>query len=395
VSAVRTADAVVIGAGVLGAATTLALAREGLRVALLEREAPNRGGSGATAGNLHIQVVHARRPGQEVPVDTERFLPLQVAASGLWEELDRVLEGTIELRRSGGFTVAEHEHEVTELESKRRIERAHGLHTELLDGEAARAALPLLGPTVAAATFCADDGYANPLLATPAMVEAARRLGAEVHGFSPVTAIRRIEESWTVLTPRAAWSAPVVINVAGPWMAGVCALAGIDLDIRPIALQMHATERLAPTLEHLVQHIGDGLSVKQVTAGNVLIGGGWPAATVDLVGRSLPSMESLFGNLALAQRILPFLRSRRILRVWAGALGATPDEMPVVGEVPGYPGFLVAGGTYAFTFAPLWASVLCSLATGESPRFAVDDLGPGRLVRGMPEAGHEQPRTRS
>jgi sarcosine oxidase subunit beta len=377
----RTADAVIIGAGVLGAATAHALAADGRRVVLLERDAPNRGGSGATAGNLHIQVVHARRPGQEVPVDTRRFLPLQIAASALWEQLDDELGGVFELRRSGGFTVAEHPHEVAELAAKREIEREHGLATELLDGDAARAALPLLGPSVAAATFCADDGYANPLLVTPALIAAARRLGAELHPFSPVGGIRRAGGAWRVTTPGATWSAPAVVNVAGPWMRHVCALAGIDLDVRPIALQMHATERLEPTLEHLVQHIGDGLSVKQVTAGNVLIGGGWPARTVDLDGRSAPSLPSMLGNLRLAQRILPALASRRILRVWAGPLGATPDEMPVVGELPGHPGFLVAGGTYAFTFAPLWASVLRSLVAGEAPELPVDDLGPDRLLR--------------
>ena len=42
---------------------------------------------------------------------------------------------------------------------------------------------------------------------------------------------------------------------------------------------MHATVRLPPILQHLIQHIGEGLSVKQVTAGNILIGGGWPART--------------------------------------------------------------------------------------------------------------------
>jgi sarcosine oxidase subunit beta len=131
-----------------------------------------------------------------------------------------------------------------------------------------------------------------------------------------------------------------------------------------------------------VQHIGDGLSVKQVTAGNVLIGGGWPAAALDLDGRSRAGIASMVGNLALARRILPFLAELRILRVWAGPLAATPDEMPVVGEVPGHPGFLVAGGTYAFTLAPLWARVLRELVLAEPPSEPVADLGPGRLLVG-------------
>jgi hypothetical protein len=34
-----------------------------------------------TAGNLHVQSVHTRRPEQQVPLDARRFLPLQKAAA--------------------------------------------------------------------------------------------------------------------------------------------------------------------------------------------------------------------------------------------------------------------------------------------------------------------------
>jgi sarcosine oxidase subunit beta len=75
------------------------------------------------------------------------------------------------------------------------------------------------------------------------------------------------------------------------------------------------------------------------------------------------------------------LASLRLLRAWAGPLAATPDEMPVIGAVPGLADFYVAGGTYAFTFAPLWAKTLADLVTG-LPWLPVDITGlePDRLV---------------
>ncbi|TDD30372.1 FAD-binding oxidoreductase [Actinomadura sp. KC06] len=387
----RTADAVVIGAGVLGAAAAFHLARAGHRVIVLDRGAPGREGSGTTAGNLHVQAVHTRRPGQKVPLDSARFLPLQRAASDRWESVEDELDASVELRRSGGFTIAETPEQRAELIAKHAWEERAGIATEVLDGDGARAALPLLGPTVTAATWCPLDGYANPLLTTPAYLSAAVRHGAEVHPFCPVQTVERSGSGWRVTAGDLRIDAARVVDVAGPWLGEIAALAGVRLRMTPVAIQMHVTVRLPETLRHLVQHIGEGLSVKQVTAGNLLIGGGWPALRLEPGpdGRSPISLGSVVGNVAQAARVLPFVRDLRLLRAWAGPLAATPDEMPVIGEVPGAPGFLVAGGTYAFTFAPLWGETLRCLVEGEPPPVDVHDLGPERL---MEPATYEQAR---
>jgi sarcosine oxidase subunit beta len=373
-------DTVVIGAGILGAAAACQLARRGQRVAIIERSAANRAGSGATAGNVHVQAIHTRRPGQAVPVDSARFLPLQRAASDRWATVEDELGVDVELQRAGGFMVAETEEQGAHLRAKAGWEATAGIPTELLDGDTARRALPLIGPTVTAATWCPWDGYANPLLVTPAYLAAGRRFGVTLYERTEVHAIRRAGATWRLDAGAHRFEAPAVIDVAGPWLGDVAALAGVHLRMAPVAIQMHATMREAPVLPHLVQHIGEGLSVKQVRAGNLLIGGGWPAAPFDPAGRSRPIMGSVVGNLASARRILPFIGERRLLRAWAGPLAATADEMPVVGAAPEAPGFFVAGGTYAFTFAPLWAEVLTSLVLDEPPAVDVDDLGPSRLM---------------
>ncbi|MBK3564206.1 FAD-binding oxidoreductase [Streptomyces sp. MBT62] len=373
-------DVVVIGAGILGASAAFHLAERGYRVVVLERGAPNREGSGTTAGNLHIQAIHTRRPGQEVPVDSARLLPLQRRASDHWSQIEERLGADVELRRGGGFMVAETAVQEEELREKHEWEQRAGIPTEVLTGDEARKELPLLSDRVRAASWCPLDGYANPLLITPAYLAAARRLGVEVHAFTPVTGIQRVQDSYKVLSEDRSWTAPMVVNVAGPWITGISALAGIHLQMSPVAIQMHVTVRVPPVMHHLVQHIGEGMSVKQVSAGNLLIGGGWPAGELNMAGRSTVSVASMTGNLAQAGRILPFLGDLRLLRMWAGPLAATPDEMPVIGEVPGHPGFFVAGGTYAFTLAPVWGDTLARQISGEAPADPVDDLSPGRLL---------------
>jgi sarcosine oxidase subunit beta len=313
-------------------------------------------------------------------LDARRFLPLQKVASQMWDAVPGQLDADIELVRTGGFTVAETDDQVQDLKQKGGWEAEFGIVTELLDEVEAHAALPALGPTVRAVTWCAEDGYANPLLATAAYIEAARRHGAQVHPRRPITALRRASSGWRATAGDQQVHVGAVVNAAGPWLSEITALTGVALQMAPLAIQMHATVRTKPVLRNLVQHIGEGLSIKQVASGTVLIGGGWPSRAMTGAGRTAASADSIFGNAAQAVRILPFLGSLRLLRAWAGPLAATPDEMPIVGAVPGLDDFYLAGCTYSFTFAPLWGATLADLVEGHRPPVDLAGIEPGRLV---------------
>lgn len=377
----QTTDVVVIGAGVVGAATAWTLADKGLSVHVLDRGPVNREGSGSTAGNLHIQAVHSERPGQQVPVDVARLLPLQRAASDIWAVVEDRLQVDIGLRRTGGLTVAETDAEVALLWAKRDVEAEHGIPTEVLDGSRLRSFAPGISPDIPAATWCPWDGYANPLAVTPAFLGAAVRRGARVDAFRPVTAVERQRRGWLVHTASGQLSTPLVINAAGPELPEIARMAGVRVAAQPAHLQMHITTRVRPTLPYLIQHIGQGLSVKQVSTGQILIGGGWPASDrLTPEGRHRASMSSIAGNLSLACRIIPALADLELLRVWTGPVLATADEMPVIGEIPDRAGLFVCGGTYAFTLAPLWAQVLSCMVLRQPTPVPVEDLGPERLM---------------
>ncbi|MFI5718750.1 NAD(P)/FAD-dependent oxidoreductase [Nocardia sp. NPDC051750] len=373
-------DAVVIGAGIVGATTALALTRAGCRVAVLDRTTPNTAGSGTTAGNLHIQTIHARRPGQGVAVDVERLLPLQKATSGLWDELAGSVPD-LGLVRCGGFMVAETEDQVRRLRTKHEWERAAGIPTEVLTGDEARRALPLLGPEIEGATWCGWDGFAEPDMAGPALLRQSVAEGAAVHADTPVTALHRVNETWEVGTPAGTWHAPAVIDAAGPWMADIAVLAGVRLDLTPMSLQMHSLAAAPKSLEVLVQHVGEGMSIKQDRRNRLVLGGGWPAGPFHPTGPAPILESSTTGNLAQVARLLPDLSDAQLLETWTGPVVTTPDEMPVIGELDGAPGLFVAGGTYSFTFAPLWAELLTALVLGKETGLDISAYAPSRLVR--------------
>lgn len=378
---VAAVDVVIIGAGIIGAAAAWVLADAGLAVTVLEAGPVNRGGTGTTAGNLHIQTIHPERPGA-VAADVARLAPLQRAASDLWREAEDCLGVGLGVHRTGGLTVAETDHEVRLLEHNQSISRRIGVPTDLLRGKELRDFAPELGPSVLAANWCPWDGYANPLRATVTFLRAAVECGAQVAAFRRVLALERHRRGWLVSTRAGSLTARVVVNASGAELRPVAQLAGADLDTDSAELQMHLTTRSAVVLPRLIQHVAHGLSAKQLQTGQVLIGGGWPAEGRLLPGtRGRDKLSSVIGNLDLACRIVPRLASLSLLRVWTGPMLATPDEMPVIGEVPNCPGLYVCGGPYSFTLAPLWAQVLRCMVLGSATPVAVDDLGPRRLHR--------------
>lgn len=376
----RELDVVVVGAGIVGAATALALTRAGSRIAVLDRAEPNTAGSGTTAGNLHVQTIHTRRPGQGTAVDVEKLLPLQKATSELWDMLGASVPG-LGLNRCGGFMVAETDEQVRALHTKYRWEQSAGIPTEVLTGDEARRALPLLGPTVEAATWCAWDGYAEPDMAGPALLRQAIAEGATLHPHTPVTGLEYTGDEWVVTTPARTWRAPVVIDVAGPWMAAIVAPAGITLDLTPTSLQMHALEAEPGTLDVLVQHVGEGMSIKQDRHNRLVLGGGWPAGPFHDRRAAPVRDDSTAGNLAQIERLLPSLHRYPLRHTWTGPVVTTPDELPVIGGLEEAPGLFVAGGTYSFTFAPLWAQALTAMVHGNTTDIDLSAFSPARLVQ--------------
>ena len=302
-----------------------------------------------------------------------------MAASRVWGGLSEVLEADFEYRLCGGLAIGETDHDLSLLSAKHELERRAGLATNLIDGAEARRIERALGPTVAGAVVSAEDGFVNPLALIPAYLAAAARYGAALVAPAPLTELRHRAGSWEAVAGAERIRAPVVIDAAGPWLHDVSAMAGRPLRLVASSIQMQATVRCAPLLDHLVQHISQGLSVKQSTTGTVLIGGGWPAAAHRSTGRSPVSMASMQGNLAVAVRTIPALGRLRVLRAWAGPYCVTADELPIAGWLDREAGFLVAGGPHAFTLGPLWGRVCRDLVLGRTPEVDLGGLEPGRL----------------
>ena len=161
------ADAVVVGAGISGAATAYQLAKDGLKVTLIDRFQPAAMASGWTLAGV-------RQSGRD-PVE----LPLARAAVDLWATLDEELDAPTHYRRSGNLRVARDETEIAMIREVVRSQSAAGLDITLLpDNRAVREVAPALSEKALLASYCTSDGSADPFSTVLAFVRAAERLGA-------------------------------------------------------------------------------------------------------------------------------------------------------------------------------------------------------------------------
>jgi sarcosine oxidase, subunit beta len=384
-------DVVVVGGGLLGTASAYYLSRGGARVLLLERGELNRQASGQNAGSLHFQLEYRMvELGDAVAEQFAVPMPLFLDAQRTWAGLEQELGAPVEVHLGGGLMVAETREQVEVLERKSTLERRHGLETAVITGAEARDRAPYLSPAVLAACWCAGEGHANPRLVGPALAAAAVGHGAVVRARSSVVGLARVGGGWRVTVRDAEpVQADVVVVAAGLWTGEVTAMADAFLPIVPRALTMMATERAEPAIGHLVQHAGARLSLKQTGDGNVLVGGGWPArlrrrqGVVDADQRPALRYESITGSAAIGAHIVPSLRGLRVVRVWTGVVGVTPDQVPLLGELHGRRGLYVATGGAGFTLGPTLGRLVSErILTGRSslPLDAYDSARYGHLI---------------
>ena len=236
---VELTDVLVIGGGIVGAATAYQLAKRGASVTLLEADQL---ASGATGRNLGYIWVHTRRPGPEL----ELVMTTRNELEGLPEELG----ADFGLRTNGGLIYVTNEAQAAVMREFVERRTADGVPMRLLDGDEARAIAPILPDTVVAASFCPLDAQIDSRRYVRAFAAAAQRHGARVvEGATARTFERDGGRIARVQTDIGPISAGQVVLAAGAWTPYLAAQLGIELHIHPMRLQIVQTEPMPPRLD--------------------------------------------------------------------------------------------------------------------------------------------------
>ena len=372
----RTADVVVVGGGVVGTSAAYHLAAAGAgRVVLLERaDAVGTGSTGACAGGFRQQFssrINIELSRASVPMilgfSEEHGLPLDVAQDGY-------------------LFLLRDERAWSEFRVSVELQRSLGVDARLLSGDEAAAIAPGIAiDDVVGATFCPDDGIADPSGLTQGYATAARRTGAEIDLNVDVSAIRTAGDRVTgVATSGGPIDAPVVVNAAGPWAGALAATAGVSLPLEPIPRMVVTTGPFpgAPTRRTLVIDVATSYYFHKEGDGVLMgMGGGDEHASFDVAVDHRFIEDEL---LPTAIRVFPPIEQAGIASMWAGLYEMTPDRHPIIGESP-VRGLYLANGFsgHGFQHAPVVGKLLAELIVdGRTRTVDISTLGLDRFARG-------------
>lgn len=361
----------IIGGGLVGCATALALARRRAPCVVVERDRCGGQASGVNYGGV-------RRQGRALAE-----LPLAARARRIWNRLAALVGHDSEFRATGHLRLARDAAELAELERWATQARTFDVHCEILGREALRERWPWLGPELAGGSFCADDGQANPRLTTPLFVRAARQHGARILERRPVIGVERSPRGFYVHGEGGLEiEARVLVDAAGAWGPAIAAMLGDELPGEAIAPNMMVTEPLPFRIVPNLGMVGAGIYLRQVPTGSVLLGGGRGVADL-ATARCRPLLSTTLAALAEARRIVPELAAATIIRSWAGIEGRMPDDLPVIGPSARVPGLFHAFGFsgHGFMLAPAVGAVVAELVLDGHSATSLAGLAPSRFAR--------------
>ena len=337
------ADVVVVGGGIAGAFSALALAEGGARVALLEGDRIGRGASGRNAGFL---LAEAAETFAEVARTHGTPAARAVRAAGLATRVAvaRIAAtADVGLRVSGSLRLAQDAAEDEDFRESARLVGAPLEHFDrtLLDRKGVPSADRTLD--IAGALVDPEDGEVHPLRLVRATLAKAEALGALFFERSPVLDFEETADGLRVRTPSGSVTAASLLVTTNAWIPG---LLPSGPAVRPVRAQMLAARvDPEPSWDRPVYaHRGQDYW-RQLPDGTVLLGGlrrlGGASEETDDARPAAPVQPGLD---ALLRHLVGPGPNVRVIARWAGTMGFTPDGLPAAGSAPGSDRVFVLGG---------------------------------------------------
>jgi len=384
----QTYDAIVIGAGVMGASIAFHLAERGLQTAILERKVTASGATGHSSGLVRMHY--------DLAAESELTYKSYQLYFSNWKER---VGGDCGFQQTGFLQIARREHE-DKLRGNVANQQKIGINTSVISADEVKKLFPdLITEHFDYAAYEPDSGYADATLTTNSFIEAAKRNGTTLIQNCEVTGIHAAGGKVTgVSTDKGDFEAPLIINAAGAWAKQVASLAGIEV---PLETWTHDVAFLyrPPLLGRIPACIDDVINCYYRPEGSALI----LAAGEDESLRGEPPdaedqtptptfLEKLIDQ--LVQRI-PKIEESGLHSIHVGRDGITPDQRAIYSGTD-LNGFYLACGLSGtgFKTSPAAGASLAELILDGKPKtvditpFRFERFAEGKLLEGEYGYGH-------
>lgn len=377
-----TADVIIVGAGVIGAATALQLSLLGVSDVLVVDRASV--GSGMSCRSSALVRMHYTFP-PEVELAVRSDVMFRA-----WPELT----GRPSCIRRTGFARIVAPGEESALRANLAMQRALGARAEAIDA----AGLKELAPgfrvdDISCAAWEPDGGYGDGAVVAGDLLAAARARGVRYRRNCVVRSLLRNGDRVTGIdtgSDGGCEHAGMVILAAGVWSPALAQTAGVRLpienELHKVAVLAHAPGDGAPFA--CIDSVTQTYFRPEAAGAMTLVGSfaGPRGADPDRVPDTAAA-EELTPQVQSVSHRVPSLAEAGIARGITGVYDMTPDARPLLGPVPGLDGLIVAAGFsgMGFKIAPAVGESLAGLIAGPPPG-SVDlaPFRPSRFDEGMP-----------
>jgi glycine/D-amino acid oxidase-like deaminating enzyme len=375
----KTADFIILGAGVMGASIAFHLARRTAgRIVVLDKDHAGSGGSGRSSALVRM---HYSFPPE---------VQLALTSLNIFQNWNNIVGEPGEFRKTG-FVRIVHPGESEALKNNVAMQKQLGANVELIDRHQLKQIVPdWQVDEVELAAYEPDSGYGDGNVVANDFLNAARESGAAY--LSKSRATNFLIESGRirgVKTEQGEIHAPVVIAATGPWTRPLFQSTGYD---PPIETEFHQVAILknAPTMKPGVACI-DSVTATYFRSDGIdkfLVGDFYGKRPVDPDNfPQRPSDNDLEDIIDRASRRVPKLENAEVMRGVTGVYDVTPDSRPVLGPVPGVEGLHLCAGFsgMGFKISPAIGLVMSeSILDGKASTVDITPFRPGRFQEGNP-----------
>lgn len=365
-------DVIIIGGGIQGCSTAYHLVKQGVSVAVLEKDSVSQHASGVNAGGVRVLGRHISE------------IPLSLASMNRWLSLDDELDMETGFRRRSLINIAADQADLDTINERQNQLKQRGFSHEIqLNQSELRDRLPHVNSSCVGGVLSENDGYAIPYKTTFAFRSAAQRLGATFYEGHAVNKLRKVGESWVVNSATQQFESGQLVNCAGAWADKIAVMIGDNAPMSYSAPMLMITSRMPHFATPVVGAISRPLSFKQFENGTVLIGGGAKGFADRNENKTRLDYSKLAAGAKNAIEFFPIMKTASVNRMWAGLEAYMPDNLPVIGKSVRSSNAYHAFGfsAHGFQMGPIIGQVISDLIISGKSEFDLQAFRVDRFER--------------